>query len=593
LKPLLIFDGRCGFCRVWIDYWKRLTGDRIDFAPSQEVGDRYPQIARESFSQSVQLVRPDCSVVSGAHAVFETLGYESVYESSRLIASTTEAAYRFIARRRSFFYQVTRFTFGTRIEPARFAIAQWVFLRLLAAIYAVAFASLAVQVTGLLGTQGISPAHDFFQAVAQNLGSVRYVAVPSLFLWNSSDLILQVAAWLGAGLAVMLFIGRLERLLLVLLYVLYLSFSLAGQEFLSFQWDALLLEAGFLAIFFGRSVSTQRTIAWLFRWLVFRLYFLSGFVKFSSGDPTWRGLTALNFHYWTQPLPTVLAWYADKLPDWFQHFSTFSVLAIEMGAPFLIFAPRRLRMFGATVLLGLQALIFATGNYTFFNILTAALTVFLFDDQALRGFVWRPRPNQSSDDEPARSSRGARAVAAAVTLVILPLGFLHLYENFADLPEPVASAVSYLAPFQMVNSYGLFRVMTTGRPEIVIEGSDDGEQWLAYEFRYKPGDVTRAPRWVQPHQPRLDWQMWFAALSSYRSNPWFLALAERLLEGSPPVLALFEKNPFPSHPPKYIRAVTYDYKFSTWEERRQTGAWWHREPHGEYLPAIALRPAEH
>jgi hypothetical protein len=316
-------------------------------------------------------------------------------------------------------------------------------------------------------------------------------------------------------------------------------------------------------------------------------------VKFSSGDPTWRGLTALNFHYWTQPLPTVLAWYADKLPEWFQHFSTFSVLAIEMGAPFLIFAPRRLRMFGATVLLGLQALIFATGNYTFFNILTAALTVFLFDDQALRGFVWRPRPNQSSDDEPARSSRGARAVAAAVTLVILPLGFLHLYENFADLPEPVASAVSYLAPFQMVNSYGLFRVMTTGRPEIVIEGSDDGEQWLAYEFRYKPGDVTRAPRWVQPHQPRLDWQMWFAALSSYRSNPWFLALAERLLEGSPPVLALFEKNPFPNHPPKYIRAVTYDYKFSTWEERRQTGAWWHREPHGEYLPAIALRPAEH
>jgi hypothetical protein len=586
LKPLLIYDGHCGFCRIWIDYWKRLTGDRIAYAPSQEVAEQYPQISREAFAEAVQLVRPDGSVASGARAVFEALGRESVYESSQLVANATEAAYRFIARRRGLFYQLTRFTFGTRIEPARFAITQAVYLRLLAAIYAIAFASLAVQVTGLLGAKGISPAHDFFEAVAQNLGWARYLAVPSVFWLNSTDLILQVGCWLGFGLALLLLIGRLQRMLLVLLYVLYLSFSMAGQEFLSFQWDALLLEAGFLAIFFGRTISTQRTVAWLFRWLVFRLYFLSGFVKLSSQDPTWRGLTALDFHYWTQPLPTALAWYAAKLPEWFQHFSTFNVLAIEMGAPFLIFAPRRLRMFGAGVLLMLQALIFATGNYTFFNVLTAALTVFLFDDQALRGLIWKFRTN-----EPAPSSRAARAAAAVLTIVILPLGLAHLFESFSDLPGPLETAARYASPFQVVNSYGLFRVMTTSRLEIVIEGSDDGEQWLAYEFRYKPGDVKRAPRWVQPHQPRLDWQMWFAALSDYRSNPWFLGFAARLLEGSPAVLALLEKNPFPSHPPHYIRAVTYDYKFSTWEERRQTGAWWHREPRGEYLPPIALRSA--
>ena len=225
MQPLLIYDGRCGFCRIWIDYWKRLTGERIDFAPSQEVGDRFPQIPPKAFAEAVQLVRPDGSVASGARAVFETLGREGIYESSSLVAASSEAAYRFIARRRSFFYWLTRLTFGKRIEPARFTLTQWLFLRLLAAIYVVAFLSLAVQVTGLLGQHGISPAHDFFERVGTDLGWARFWAAPSVFWWNSSDKILVGAAWMGVGLGAILFIGRLERLALVLLYVLYLSFS--------------------------------------------------------------------------------------------------------------------------------------------------------------------------------------------------------------------------------------------------------------------------------------------------------------------------------------------------------------------------------
>jgi predicted DCC family thiol-disulfide oxidoreductase YuxK len=591
LQPLLIYDGQCGFCRIWIDYWKRLTGDRVDFAPSQEVADRFPHIPSKAFAEAVQLVRPDGSVASGARAVFETLGRKRIYESSRLVAASSEAAYRFIARRRSFFYWLTRLTFGKRIEPARFALTQWLFLRLLAAIYIVAFASLAAQVTGLLGEHGISPAHDFFDRVGTSLGWMRFWAAPSVFWWSSTDKILVGAAWMGVGLGAILLIGRLERVALVLLYVLYLSFSLAGQEFLSFQWDALLLEVGFLAIFFGHTRTTQKTIAWLYRWLAFRLYFLSGLVKLASGDPTWRSLRALDFHYWTQPLPTVLAWYADKLPRGFKHASTFMVLAIELGAPFLIFMPRRIRFFGAGLLLGLQALIFATGNYTFFNLLSAAITVFLFDDQALRGIVWTPRRvREWVMREPARTGRAGRLVAAMLTLVILPLGFVRIIDNVtSQLPEPVELLVRYTSPFQMVNSYGLFAVMTTERLEIVVEGSDDGQQWQAYEFPYKPGDVNRAPRWAAPYQPRLDWQMWFAALGDYRTNPWFVSFAERLLEGSPEVVALLEKNPFPDHPPRYVRARTYDYRFTTWDEHRQTGAWWHREPHGEYLPTVGLR----
>jgi hypothetical protein len=224
-------------------------------------------------------------------------------------------------------------------------------------------------------------------------------------------------------------------------------------------------------------------------------------------------------------------------------------------------------------------------------LLSAAITVFLFDDQALRGIVWTPRRvREWVMREPARTGRAGRLVAAMLTLVILPLGFVRIIDNVtSQLPEPVELLVRYTSPFQMVNSYGLFAVMTTERLEIVVEGSDDGQQWQAYEFPYKPGGVNRAPRWAAPYQPRLDWQMWFAALGDYRTNPWFVSFAERLLEGSPEVVALLEKNPFPDHPPRYVRARTYDYRFTTWDEHRRTGAWWHREPHGEYLPTVGLR----
>jgi lipase maturation factor 1 len=324
-------------------------------------------------------------------------------------------------------------------------------------------------------------------------------------------------------------------------------------------------------------------VGWLYRWLVFRLFFLSGAVKLGSHDPTWANLTALKYHYHTQPLPTVLAWYADKLPDWFQNASVFMVLAIELLAPFLIFFPRRLRMAGAFAMLGFQVLIFVTGNYTFFGLLTMALILFWFDDQALERLIPRVPPLLSTPPKRARIG------AAVLTAFILILGAAHILETFGADPEPLRTLASLTGPYQMVNSYGLFAVMTTTRPEIIVEGSNDGETWLAYEFRYKPGDLRRAPGWVQPFQPRLDWQMWFAALSNYQSNPWFVGFALRLLEGSPEVLSLLEKNPFPDHPPRYIRALAYNYTFTDSETRRRTGAWWAREPLGTYLPAIGLK----
>ncbi len=585
---MLLWDGHCGFCKIWIDYWKQLTGDRIDYRTSQEAAAEYPQIDPRAFSESVQLVRADGSVVSGARAVFESLDMPKTYEASRMFSGVAERAYRFIARRRELFYQITRFTFGTRIEPARFFITQWIFLRALAVVYAIAFGSLAVQISGLIGTRGILPLTEYLDAVARAVGPARWYMLPSLFWlgdWSSEgDRLLILLCWMGVVLAVGLFFGRLEKLLLVLLYAMYLSLSSAGQDFLSFQWDALLIEAGFLSIFLGRA----RIIAWLFRWLTFRLFFLSGAIKLLSRDPTWRNGTALEYHYHTQPLPTIFAWYMDKLPGWFQWGSTFTVLVVEGAIPFLIFMPRRIRHFAAWLMIGLQVLILLTGNYTFFNILAIALCLFLFDDQALRRFA-PARVAARFREQSVALTRVQRAFAAALAAVILVLGIGRMFETFGDAPEPLKTIVRVASPFGIVNTYGLFAVMTTSRPEIIVEGSDDGELWMPYEFRYKPGDLKRAPRWAAPFQPRLDWQMWFAALSNYRQNLWFVRFASRLLEGSPEVAALLEKNPFPDHPPRYVRAIVYEYTFSTMAEHRQTGVWWDRKPLGTYLPAVGFK----
>ena len=366
-KPVLIYDGHCGFCRIWLDYWRQLIDDRIECVASQDVGHRFPQIAREAYAQSVQLVRPDGSVVSGARAVFESLGKTRIYT---WISVPSELAYRIIARHRDFFYQVTRFTFGTRIEPTQFAATQWLFLRAIALIYAVAFGSLTFQITGLLGERGILPVAPFLASVARTDATLRFIAVPSLLWFGNDDITLIGLCFAGVIFACMLLLtgfarGKFERLILVVLFVLYLSFAAAGQEFLSFQWDSLLVEAGFLAIFLGRN----RIVPWLFRWLVFRLYFLSGAVKLLSADPTWRNLSALSFHWHTQPLPTPLAWYVDKLPPAIQHFLTGAALGIEVVIPFLIFFPRRIRMFGAWCLIVMQVAIMITGNYGFFNLL--------------------------------------------------------------------------------------------------------------------------------------------------------------------------------------------------------------------------------
>ncbi|MGZ4838299.1 MAG: lipase maturation factor family protein [Terriglobales bacterium] len=602
-KPLMVFDGDCAFCRAWIEYWKELTGERVEYAPFQEKAAEFPDVPREEFARAVQIFLPDGQRRSGAHAAFTAMATGGktwplwAYEHVPLVETVVEAAYRAIAAHRDAGYKITRLLWGIPVRRQRYAVATELFLRALGIIYLIAFVSFGVQAPGLVGRNGIYPLAQTMSAVRRYYGGAAFRVFPSVFLLSADDRFLA-AVWIaGCVFALLLILGLMRRVACASAFVLYLSIATAGQAFMSFQWDALLLEAGFLAIFLGWS----RMMPWMFRWLLFRLMFMSGVVKLASGDTSWHALTAMRYHYQTQPLPTPLAWYMYQLPTWFQSLTTAVVLLVELGVPFLVWFPRRLRLLAAGILIVFQVLIMLTGNYAFFNLLTIALCLWLVDDARWEKSQIRltsVKSRQMWDTVISRARQRWSATTKSVAKVAIGTGvsILILFTSLAEVTGPILhwtlpgsdQAQATLAPFEIVNSYGLFAVMTTTRPEIVIEGSSDGVNWQAYEFKYKPGEVKRPPRWVEPHQPRVDWQMWFAALGNYQQNPWLLRFMLRMLQGSPQVSKLLARNPFAKAPPTYVRASVYEYQFTNWRERRETGAWWKREYRGVYLPALDM-----
>jgi predicted DCC family thiol-disulfide oxidoreductase YuxK len=590
--PTLIFDGDCSICRYWVAYWRELTGERVIYRAFQEAATDFPAIPLQSFQRAIQFFDGDGRVYSGAAATFRVLKYSSgraawwwCYAHLPGFAPLSECAYAFFARRRGVLDALTKFLWGPALQAERYALVAWVFLRLFGAIYVAAFVSLGVQILGLIGHAGILPVRDYFEALRHARGDSAYWLVPSLFWMNCSDSVLLAGTIVGAVLGLLVVVDRWTRPALIGLFALYLSYESAGQDFMSFQWDSLLLEVGFLSIFL---TGGSKIVIWLYRWLVFRYLFLAGVVKLLSGDSTWRDLTALEYHFWTQPLPTPIAWYAAQLPHWLLRAGTAATLVIELGVVFVIFMPRRLRAAAAGCVLLLQVLILLTGNYNFFNLLTMLLCIFLFDDAALGRVIPQWLKARALSRAPL-VSRTATAIAAALALIVVPVGVNRIWQTTTRTNLPVLGAVTRaLAPLSIVNPYGLFAVMTITRPEIVIEGSTDGQVWREYVFRYKPGPLTRSAMWNIPHQPRLDWQMWFAALGDIRENPWIVGLMQRLLEGSPAVLALLEVNPFATAPPKYVRALLYAYRFSDPRKRAVTHEWWVRRVEGLYFPQVSL-----
>jgi hypothetical protein len=390
---------------------------------------------------------------------------------------------------------------------------------------------------------------------------------------------------------------------------MYLSIVTVGGDFMSFQWDALLLETGFLAIFFShfklfdlptrlaeeaaKLPEPSPIVLWLLRILLFKLMLSSGAVKLLSGDVTWHDLSALHYHYWTQPLPTPLGWCAAQLPDWYQKICVCIMFFIELVVPFFFFFPGKLRLIAASFTALLQVLILLTGNYTFFNLLTLLLCLPLLDDSIILKIKLEPFARFARSLLDSSRSRQTtifdRTRAAVLVTLIATLTFGRTV-SFA--PEPVRLFSYLMSPWCIANGYGLFAVMTTTRKEIVVEGSQDGLKWEPYEFLFKPGDIDRAPPWVAPYQPRLDWQMWFAALGTRRESPWFSHFVLRLLQNSADVKALLLSEPFGGQAPKFVRATLYDYQFTNFGELTKSGAWWKRQYEGIFFPEASLREPE-
>jgi lipase maturation factor len=493
-----------------------------------------------------------------------------------------------------------------------FAGSRWLFLRLLGVIYFIAFVSLAVQIAGLVGEHGILPVGEFLARVHQRYGASAYYNWPTLVWLSTSDAWLSTLCWGGAAASLLLIAGIVPTATAALLWLLYLSLTTAGQLFLQFQWDSLLLETGLLAVLYapltwrehvGDAVEPPTIVRWTMWLLAFKLTFLSGITKILSGDPTWANWTALSYHYETQPIPAWTSWFMYQLSPSVHYWSTAGTLLIELGASWLIFLPARFwraRVAACVLMILLQVGIGATGNYGFFNLLTIVLYLALLDDRTLGRLlprrVARDEQAESEDgDAPTRVSTAGyvnRIVAVLRLGTAVFIAVLSVMTIFREMDRTrrvrgpfdrgwAESVFAWVAPFNSVNGYGLFRVMTTERPEIVIEVSTDGAAWKEQEFRWKAGNVMRRPRFVEPHMPRLDWQMWFAALDPFSAQDWLLPLAECLMAGEPTVTRLLGPTPLEGRP-RFVRLAYYQYHFTSFSERTQTGAWWKRE-FGAYL----------
>ena len=539
---------------------------------------------------------------------------------------------------------VVRWLFDSRRGPRGRLIPRWVFLRALAIIYFSAFYSLLFQIKGLIGPEGIQPARQYLSAIADQLGASRYWYAPTLYWISSNSAMLMAITWIGLIASVVAFLNLWPRLSFFICFLCFLSFVGATQVFSSYQSDGMLLEAGFLALFFappgllpgwGADHPPVRASWFLLQWEWFRIYFESGMVKLASGDPEWRHLTAMDEYYQNGPLPTWVGWYVQHLPHWFQVATAAGTLGMELGLVLVMFFPRRVRLVCFFIVTPWEIGVILTANYAFLNYLVLALGILLLDDRFLLRFVparFRPQEPEEvaqlapeeerplsilaatesgetkAESEPEerhfarpnwrrRLGFHWRALRLALTAVMLTW---IAYDTAAEMigiplhevPLPVRPIIA-LEPFRIANQYGLFAVMTRGRYEIEFQGSNDGNNWTAYPFRNKPQALNEAPGIYAPYQPRFDWNLWFASLGGWRENDIVPITEERLLVGDADVLSLFRSDPFRQVPPRYVRAVLWQYWFTSMEEKRSTGNWWRREDMGLYAPELTMTADGH
>ncbi|MEI8124895.1 MAG: lipase maturation factor family protein [Parachlamydiaceae bacterium] len=465
--------------------------------------------------------------------------------------------------------------------PESYSIIISLFPRLLGLIFFFAFGAFLFQIKGLIGSNGILPVGDHLKWLKDRFPKKHYRIAPTLFWFNSSDTALMSVVAAGTCLSVLLMFGLYPSLILFLLYFLYLSIIVSGQDFLCFGWEAFLLEITVNTFFLSLTPEPNFMVWVSLNFLLFRFHLQAGAVKLQSRDPSWRNLTALDYHYVSQPIPNLIAWYVQKFPSWFHKASTLLMFVVELAVPFAIFGPDWMRLWAFFALVGLQVMIWVTGNLSYLNHLTAAFCTILIANVYLTPWFEVPMV------EPTSWFLSMLCTGAGTTLLILQV--VNLWQHF--VPNPLFGMILQLFNrYHIANRYGLFAIMTTSRHEIIFEGSNDGVNWKEYTFRYKPSEITRRPRRISPYQPRIDWQAWFLPLGNYRYELWFGNFIYRLLQGSPEVLALLRHNPFPDAPPLFVRTTRYEYEFSSAKEKKEHGWWWRRRYLGVFTEPVSLKP---
>ena len=466
-----------------------------------------------------------------------------------------------------------------------YTLTRVMFARALGIVSLIAFLNAAFQFRPLLGDGGLLPVRLFVR-------NLRFADAPSLFVFFPHDRALALGAWCGVALSCAVVTGIADAfptwmamLIWAVIWALYLSFVNVGQTFYSFGWESILLEAGFYAIFLGsRHTSPPVIVVWLLRWLLFRVMFGAGLIKM-RGDPCWRHLTCLNFYYETQPIPNPLSWFFHWGPQWtksggvlFNHFA-------ELIVPFGYFCPQPVATIAGLITIAFQLTIFISGNLSWLNVLTMVLAISTLDDRFFAKLGLRP-----AETGPASPAYRIAVYALAALVVYLSI------QPVRNMISPRQVMNTVYNRLHLVGTYGAFGSITRPRYEVIVEGTDEpvllaSTKWREYEFKAKPGATGRMPPQISPYHLRLDWLMWFAALSSYSQHPWFANLMAKLLENDDAVLALLRSNPFPDSPPKFVRAELYEYHFTTPAERRRTGQWWTREYVEPYFPPVSLSDA--
>lgn len=480
------------------------------------------------------------------------------------------------------------YTIWGQLFSEEYWIARFLIQRGLALVYFIGFWVAVQQFRPLLGENGLLPVPQFLQAVG-------FREAPSLFHFYYSDRFLAVVAWLGVMLSAAALLGISERgptwvsaLVWFCLWALYLSIVNVGQIFYSFGWESLLLEAGFLAVLLGSFRSaTPILIIFLMRWLVFRLEFGAGLIKL-RGDSCWRELTCMDYHHETQPMPNPLSWFFHHLPLWAHRMEVAGNFFVQLVVPWGLFFPQPIAGITGILIIATQGWLMLSGNYSWLNFITIILAFSAFSNAQLH----RVLPFLQAPQNLLRHTMHEWSVLLLSAAVVV-MSYWPVRNLFSRRQMMNAS----FNPYHLVNTYGAFGSVTKERYEIILQGTaDDGPpetaEWKDYEFKGKPSDPMRRPPQFAPYHLRLDWLMWFAAMRphyNYYQHPWFLALVEKILMNDAAALSLLRTNPFAEKPPAKVRALLYHYHFTSPEERRRTGAWWHWEPAGEYLPPVGLK----